>query len=217
VSARVIFACSRREVPAAPPARPGSWTSTIAADAFVATVQQGGVEHFVGVARYCETDEAVLRNWASASRMGRGNAPALAACCCGSSSLMRGSNTSVRLIGLVLPDNEPMIALARRLGSPCATSRQHLFVMSREITPLRRESVHLHQVRDRARSHRLHDVGAVNFHGALAQAEVSIAMTLFALPSTTWPMTSRSRGVSAPLVASGRQGDRRSRDSVRLL
>jgi RimJ/RimL family protein N-acetyltransferase len=108
--------------------------------AFVATVQQGGVEHFVGVARYCETDEAgaaelgisVTDAW---QRSGFGGLLLRQLIAYAREQHIR------RLIGLVLPDNEPMIALARRLGFTVRYDPgQHLFVMSREITPLRRES-----------------------------------------------------------------------------
>jgi RimJ/RimL family protein N-acetyltransferase len=108
--------------------------------AFVATTQQGGVEQFVGVVRYCETDEpdtaelgiSVTDAW---QRSGIG------------SLLLRQliayarEQNIRRLIGLVLPDNEPMVALARRHGFTVRYDpAQHLFVMSLELSSLRRES-----------------------------------------------------------------------------
>lgn len=102
--------------------------------AFVATTQQDGVEQFVGVARYCETDEpgtaelgvSVTDSW---QRSGVG------------SLLLRHliayarEQNIRRLIGQVLPDNTAMIALARRLGFTVRFDpAQHLFRISREIT-----------------------------------------------------------------------------------
>jgi RimJ/RimL family protein N-acetyltransferase len=108
--------------------------------ALVATRQQDGVEHFVGVARYCETDEP------GAAELGISVADAWQRSGIGSLLLRQLISYAReqhirRLIGLVLPENEPMIALARRLGFTVRyAAGQHLFVMSREITPLRRES-----------------------------------------------------------------------------
>ena len=108
--------------------------------ALVATTQQGGVEQFVGVARYCETDEP------DAAELGISVTDAWQRSGIGSLLLRqliayaREQNIR-RLIGLVLPDNEPMIALARRHGFTVRYDpAQHLFVMSLELSPLRRES-----------------------------------------------------------------------------
>ena len=108
--------------------------------AFVATTQQDGVEQFVGVARYCETDEQ------GTAELGISVTDAWQRCGVGSLLLRqliayaREQNID-RLIGLVLPDNEPMIALARRLGFTVRYEpAQHLFRMSLEIRPRRRES-----------------------------------------------------------------------------
>jgi RimJ/RimL family protein N-acetyltransferase len=108
--------------------------------AFVATTQQGGVEQFVGVARYCETDEP------GTAELGISVTDAWQRTGIGSLLLQqlvayaREQNIH-RLIGLVLPDNEGMIALARRLGFTVRYDpAQHLFRMSCEIRPVRRES-----------------------------------------------------------------------------
>jgi RimJ/RimL family protein N-acetyltransferase len=108
--------------------------------AFVATTQQGGAERFVGVARYCETDEPEV------AELGISVSDAWQRSGVGSLLLRhliayaREQNIR-RLVGMVLPDNEAMIALARRLGFTVRYDpAQHLFRMALEITPLRRES-----------------------------------------------------------------------------
>ncbi len=152
--------------------------------AFVATTQQGEVEQFVGVARYAETDEA------GTAELGVSVADAWQRC--GIASLLLGQliryareQNIQRLTGLVLPDNQAMIALARRLEFTVSYDpAQHLFRMSRDLrapetSQVAAESgfpaesqVHLDQVSDRARAHLLHDVRAVNLDGSFAQAEV---------------------------------------------
>lgn len=108
--------------------------------ALVATTQQDGVEQFVGVARYCATDEP------GTAELGISVSDAWQRSGIGSLLLRqliayaREQNIQ-RLIGLVLPDNEAMVALARRLGFTVRyDAGQHLFRMSCEITPARRES-----------------------------------------------------------------------------
>lgn len=108
--------------------------------AFVATTQQGGVEQFVGVARYCETDQA------GTAEVGVSVADAWQRC--GVASLLiqqlihyaRGQNIRC-LTGLILPDNLAMIALARRLAFTVSYDpAQHLFRMSRDLyTPETRQ------------------------------------------------------------------------------
>ena len=108
--------------------------------AFVATTQQGGGEQFVGVARYCETDEpdtAELGVSVTDSWQRSGVATLLL------QQLMTYAREQgiCRLLGLVLPDNEAMIALARRLRFTVSYDpAQHLFRMTRELTAPRRES-----------------------------------------------------------------------------
>ena len=101
--------------------------------AFVATTQQSGIEQFVGVARYCETDDAgiaelgicVADAW---QRSGIASLLIQQLICYAREQGIR------RLIGLVLPDNQAMIALARRLAFTVSYEpAQHLFQMSREL------------------------------------------------------------------------------------
>jgi RimJ/RimL family protein N-acetyltransferase len=101
--------------------------------AFVATTLEEGAEQFVGVARYAETDEA------GTAELGVSVADAWQRS--GIASLLleqliayaREQNIR-RLTGLVLPDNEAMIALARRLGFIVSyDAAQHLFRMSRDL------------------------------------------------------------------------------------
>jgi RimJ/RimL family protein N-acetyltransferase len=108
--------------------------------AFVATTQQGGAERLVGVARYCATDEP------GTAELGISVADAWQRSGIGSLLLRqlvayaREQNIR-RLVGTALPDNEAMVALARRSGFTVRYDpAQHLFCMSLEITPLRRES-----------------------------------------------------------------------------
>jgi len=101
--------------------------------AFAATAQQGGIEQFVGVARYGETDQPGV------AELGVSVADAWQRC--GIASLLtrqliryaRGQGIR-RLTGQVLPDNQAMIALARRLGFTVRYDpAQHLFQMSRDL------------------------------------------------------------------------------------
>ena len=101
--------------------------------AFVATTQQGGVEQFVGVARYGETDEpgtAELGVTVADAWQRSGVASLLI------QQLIRYARTQrvSRLIGSVLPDNLAMIALARRLAFTVRYDpAQHLFQISSEL------------------------------------------------------------------------------------
>jgi RimJ/RimL family protein N-acetyltransferase len=101
--------------------------------AFVATTQQDGVEQFVGVARYAATDEA------GAVELGVSVTDAWQRS--GIASLLMRQLISYareqnirRLTGLVLPDNQAMIALARRFEFTVSYDpAQHLFKISREL------------------------------------------------------------------------------------
>ena len=113
--------------------------------AFVATTQQGEVEQFVGVARYAETDEA------GTAELGVSVADAWQRC--GIASLLLGQliryareQNIQRLTGLVLPDNQAMIALARRLEFTVSYDpAQHLFRMSRDVRAPQTSQVALSQ------------------------------------------------------------------------
>jgi RimJ/RimL family protein N-acetyltransferase len=101
--------------------------------AFVATTQQDGIEQFIGVARYGETDQpgvaelavSVADSWQR----------------CGiASSLMRQLMSYAReqgvyrMTGQVMPENQAMIALARRLAFTVSYEpAQHLFQISRDL------------------------------------------------------------------------------------
>ena len=103
--------------------------------AFVATTQQAGAEQVVGVARYCETDEpgSAEPGISVADRWQRSGIAGLLM-----QQLIRYAQAQHvrRLIGSVLPDNQAMIALARRLGfSVRYDPAQHLFKMSRDLSP----------------------------------------------------------------------------------
>ena len=113
--------------------------------AFVATTHESGIEQLIGVARYGATEEhgtaefavSVTDAWQRA-----GIASALMR------QLIRYAREQGirRLIGLIVPDNQPMIALARRLGFTVSYDpTQHLFVGS-GVTAER--EVHLDQVSD---------------------------------------------------------------------
>ena len=101
--------------------------------AFVATTQQGGVEQFVGVARYAETDDA------GTAELGVSVADAWQRCGVASlllRQLIRYAHEQGihRLSGAVLPDNPAMIALARRLAFTVSYEpAQHLFRISRVL------------------------------------------------------------------------------------
>jgi RimJ/RimL family protein N-acetyltransferase len=101
--------------------------------AFVATTQQGGIEQFVGVARYCETDDAGTAELgvSVADPWQRSGIASLLI-----QQLIRYAREQGirRLIGLVLPDNQAMIALARRLAFTVSYEpAEHLFRMSRDL------------------------------------------------------------------------------------
>jgi RimJ/RimL family protein N-acetyltransferase len=101
--------------------------------AFVATTQQGGVEQFVGVARYGETDQPGV------AELGVSVADAWQRC--GIASLLMRQLFAYareqgihRLTGQVLPDNQAMVALARRLAFTVSYDpAQHLFQISRDL------------------------------------------------------------------------------------
>jgi RimJ/RimL family protein N-acetyltransferase len=101
--------------------------------AFVATMQQGGVEQFVGVARYGETDQAGV------AELGVSVADAWQRCGVASlliQQLIRYAREQGihRLTGQVLPDNQAMVALARRLAFTVSYDpAQHLFQISRAL------------------------------------------------------------------------------------
>jgi RimJ/RimL family protein N-acetyltransferase len=101
--------------------------------AFVATTQLGDIEQFVGVARYGETDQAGI------AELGVSVADAWQRCGIGSlliQQLIRYAREQGihHLTGQVLPANQAMIALARRLGFTVSYEpAQHLFEISREL------------------------------------------------------------------------------------
>jgi acetyltransferase len=89
----------------------------------------------VGVARYCETDEPGTAELgiSVADRWQRSGIAGLLM-----QQLIRYAQVQHvgRLIGSVLPDNQAMIALARRLGfSVRYDPAQHLFKMSHDLSP----------------------------------------------------------------------------------
>jgi RimJ/RimL family protein N-acetyltransferase len=103
--------------------------------AFVDTTQQAGAEQFVGVARYCETDEpgSAELGISVADRWQRSGIAGLLM-----QQLIRYAQAQHvrRMIGSVLPDNQAMIALARRLGFGVRYDpAQHLFQISRDLSP----------------------------------------------------------------------------------
>jgi RimJ/RimL family protein N-acetyltransferase len=101
--------------------------------AFVATMQQGDIERFAGVARYGETDQA------GTAELGVSVADAWQRCGIAIlliQQLIRYAREQGihRLTGQVLPDNQAMIALARRLAFTVRYEpAQHLFEISREL------------------------------------------------------------------------------------
>lgn len=102
--------------------------------AFVATAQQNGVEQFVGVARYGETDLPGV------AELGVSVADAWQRCGVATlliQQLIRYAREQGihRLTGQVLPDNQAMVALARRLAFTVSYDpAQHLFQMSRGLS-----------------------------------------------------------------------------------
>jgi RimJ/RimL family protein N-acetyltransferase len=106
--------------------------------AFVATTQQDGVEQFVGVARYGETDQRGVAELgvSVADAWQRSGVAGLLI-----EQLIRYAREQGvhRLIGQVLPDNQAMIALARRLAFTVRYEpAQHLFQISRDLELTRR-------------------------------------------------------------------------------
>ena len=104
--------------------------------AFVATVERDGVEEFVGIARYGETDQegtAELGVTVTDSVQRCGIARLLV------TQLMRFARWRgiSALTGLVLTDNQPMLALAASLGFHASYDcAQHLIVISRELADI---------------------------------------------------------------------------------
>jgi acetyltransferase len=91
--------------------------------AFVAAVQRDGVEEFVGIARYGQTDEAgtiELGVTVTDAWQRRGVARLLI------DRLLRYAawRGFERVCGIVLPENSAMLALARRLGFDVSHSPQ---------------------------------------------------------------------------------------------
>jgi acetyltransferase len=101
--------------------------------AFVATLEHDGGERFIGLARYGETDErgvVELGVTVSDEWQRRGIARLLM------SELMRFAawRGVRRIVGSVLPENYPMIALARRLGFTVSYDpAAHLMQISHEL------------------------------------------------------------------------------------
>lgn len=108
--------------------------------AFVATVERDGLEEFVGIARYGEMDHpgsAELGITVTDAWQRHGVARLLV------TELMRfaRSHGVQRLAGMVLPDNQPMIALAKSLGFRTSYDpMQHLVSISRELTGMQEPS-----------------------------------------------------------------------------
>jgi len=104
--------------------------------AFVATVERDGVEEFVGIARYGETEQqgaAELGVTVADSSQRCGIARLLV------TQLMRFARWRglSRLTGVVLADNRAMLALAASLGFHASYDpAQHLVVISRELADI---------------------------------------------------------------------------------
>jgi RimJ/RimL family protein N-acetyltransferase len=104
--------------------------------AFVATVERDGAEEFVGIARYGETDQP------GAAELGVSVTDSLQRCGIARllvTQLMRFARWRGigRLTGVVLTDNQPMLALAASLGFHASyDSAQHLIVISRELADI---------------------------------------------------------------------------------
>jgi acetyltransferase len=104
--------------------------------AFVATVEREGAEQFVGIARYGETDQqgtAELGVTVTDSSQRRGIARLLV------TQLMRFARWRgiSRLTGMVLAENQAMLALAASLGFHASYDpAQHLVVISRELADI---------------------------------------------------------------------------------
>jgi RimJ/RimL family protein N-acetyltransferase len=101
--------------------------------AFVATTEQDGVEQFVGVARYGASNEAGTAELA-VSVADAWQRSGIASLLMGQVIRYAKEQNIRRLIGLVLPDNQAMIALARRLEFTVSYDpAQHLFQISRDL------------------------------------------------------------------------------------
>ena len=106
--------------------------------AFVATTQQNGVEQFVGVARYGETDQRGVAEL-GVSVADAWQRSGVARLLIEQLILYAREQGVHRLIGQVLPDNQAMIALARRLAFTVRYEpAQHLFQISRDLGLTRR-------------------------------------------------------------------------------
>jgi len=107
--------------------------------AFVATIQRDGSEEFVGVARYAAADQPAtveLGITVTDAWHRHGIARLLL------DHLMRFARwRGIRhIVGLVLPENQPMIALAARAGFHHAfDTAQHLVVISRDLSDVAAE------------------------------------------------------------------------------
>jgi acetyltransferase len=104
--------------------------------AFVATVERDGVEEFVGIARYGETEQQ------GAAELGVAVADSSQRCGIARllvTQLMRFARWRglSRLTGVVLADNPAMLALAASLGFHASyDSAQHLVVICRELADI---------------------------------------------------------------------------------
>lgn len=104
--------------------------------AFVATAERDGAEEFLGIARYAQTDQlgtAELGVSVTDSSQRCGIAHLLV------TQLIRFARCHgiCRLTGLVLPDNQAMLASAASLGFHASyDSAQHLIVISRELADI---------------------------------------------------------------------------------
>jgi RimJ/RimL family protein N-acetyltransferase len=101
--------------------------------AFVATIPTGNGEQIVGIARYGETNQAAVAELGISvadawQRMGIARLLVTHLLRFAQSRAMR------RMTGIVLPENAPMIALARSLGFTIAYDPgQHLMTIAREL------------------------------------------------------------------------------------
>ena len=112
--------------------------------AFVATIPAGSGEEFVGIARYGETDEAGVAELGItvADAWQRTGIARLLITHLLRFAQWRGIR---RMTGIVLPDNAPMIALARSLGfSTALDPDQHLVKIRLEVADAARGETRVH-------------------------------------------------------------------------
>lgn len=108
--------------------------------AFVATIERDGVEEFIGVARYGEADQPDI------AEVGITVTDAWQRCGVARLLLMQlmrfaRSTGMRRFTGIVLPENQPMIALARALDFEVHFDpAQHLFCISRDLTDVEEQA-----------------------------------------------------------------------------